>query len=105
MTTEALDRVLAQVAELLRQNKKYMTTDMLLRVMQLWDKVRGLKDIVAAGLQLSGEQADRLFEMGDKLLAYEQKLVTTSQTDDFVQALEGLRNRPVILRMLAALLK
>jgi hypothetical protein len=105
VSPEALAEVLTQAAGFLRANQQFMTTDMLLRVMQLYEQAKGLKDVLAAGLQLTPAQADRLFASADKLLAFEQRLVTTDLTDNFVHALEGLRGRPMILRMLAALLR
>lgn len=105
MTADELSELLGQAADALRANKAHVTPELLTRITSIFEDVRGMSATLAVVLEVTPEQVGRLFEAGDKLLALERRLVTTDLTDRLVDALTGLRGRPIVLRLLAALMR
>lgn len=103
MTVDELVDVLKEGIAALKANKEFMTDAMLLKLQSLIERIKAMPDVLEKLLEFSPDQIKQMFEMGDKLMAIERKLVKTPMGDNLIKSMESLQNRPVVLRMIAML--
>jgi hypothetical protein len=107
MTVNELIEVLDTVTDALKINREVVTPEFL-------DKVRDfivnnrydetILTIVSVTFNLTNEEVQVYFSSALKIVTFEEKLVMTDLTDKIQGAIVGLKNRPLILKMLAALI-
>jgi hypothetical protein len=103
MTVDELVEVLKEGVAALKANKAFMTDEMFLKIQSLIERVKEMPDVLEKVLEFKPEQIKSIFELMDRFVAIERKLVKTPMGDNLIKSMTDLQNKPVILRMIAML--
>jgi hypothetical protein len=103
MTVDELVEVLKEGVAALKANKAFMTDEMFLKIQSLIERVKEMPDVLEKLLEFKPEQIKSIFELMDRFVAIERKLVKTPMGDNLIKSMTDLQNKPVILRMIAML--
>lgn len=101
MTGRQLEELLDQTVEILHINQEVCTPDLLERMNRILDSLMDPPDILLVLLGMEKKDFSHLVQQGKRLLAIEHDLTTTDKTRELIRVLTTLRNRPLVLKLLA----
>ena len=99
-----LARILDEAVNGLQTNKKLVTDEVLLKAQTLLAEAKARPELLQTLLSMTRDQAIQFLASAEQGLGLEQRLVKTDLTDKLVAVMTRLKNRPLILKMIAALL-
>lgn len=107
MTKSELVKTLDLIVSVLESNRELITPDLLLRVKRFVLRYKDHPDVryvLMGGFKISFYDIDRYAKAITEVLNAEEELVIMGLTDKIIESIKGLKNRPVVLAMLAGIL-
>lgn len=94
MTTDELKSIMNEAISILEDNKKIVTPEVIVELEKLIQVIK----------QLDNPTADKAIVVVEIILSHEKRLVNSNLTEKIVSFLTNLQQRPLIMKLIAALL-
>jgi hypothetical protein len=104
VTHADLFNIINEALAVLAFNRQFVTDAVLAKMKELLEEARGMTGVLGRILGVTPEQAMSLVAAGERFLAAEQQILKGGLGGRIERSLEVLKNRPMLLGMLAAML-
>lgn len=94
MTSDELKSIMNEAIAILEDNKKIVTPEIIVEIEALLQAIK----------QLDNPSVDKAIVVVEIILSHEKRLINSNLTEKIVKFLTNLQQRPLIMKLIAALL-